>query len=40
MAGFVGCPDLSVRRVRARLWNRFEPAYHSLHQRLKGDTYH
>ena len=40
MAGFVGCLDLPVKRVCARLWNRFEPTYYRLHQRLKGDTYY
>ena len=37
VADFVGCLDLPVKRVRAKLWNRFEPAYYRLHQRLKGD---
>lgn len=37
---FVGCLDLPVKRVRARLWNRFEPVYYRLHQKLKGDVYY
>jgi peptidoglycan pentaglycine glycine transferase (the first glycine) len=40
MADFLGCLDLPVKRVRARLWNRLEPAYYRLHQRLKGDIYY
>jgi peptidoglycan pentaglycine glycine transferase (the first glycine) len=37
---FVGCLDLPVKPVRARLWNRIEPAYYRLHQKLKGDIYY
>lgn len=37
---FVGCLDLSVKRVRAKLWNRIEPVYYRLHQKLKGDIYY
>ena len=37
---FVGCLDLPVKRVRAELWNRIEPAYYRLHQKLKGDIYY
>ena len=40
MADFLGCLDLPVKRVRAGLWNRLEPAYYRLHQRLKGDIYY
>ncbi len=40
VADFVGCLDLPVKRVRAKLWNRLEPAYYRLHQRLKGDIYY
>jgi peptidoglycan pentaglycine glycine transferase (the first glycine) len=37
MVDFVGCWDLPVGPVRAALWNRVEPVYYRLYQRLKGD---
>jgi peptidoglycan pentaglycine glycine transferase (the first glycine) len=40
MVDFVGCWDLPVSPVRAALWNRTEPVYFRLHQRLKGDVYY
>jgi hypothetical protein len=40
MVDFVGCWDLPVGPVRAALWNRVEPVYFRLHQRLKGDVYY
>ena len=40
MADFVGCLDLPVKPVRARLWSGIEPAYYRLHQKLKGDIYY
>jgi lipid II:glycine glycyltransferase (peptidoglycan interpeptide bridge formation enzyme) len=40
MVDFVGCWDLPVSPVRAALWNRLEPVYFRLHQRLKGDVYY
>ena len=36
---FVGCLDLPVKRIRARLWNRNEPMYYRLSQTLNGDIY-
>ena len=40
VADFVGCLDLPVGRRRAGLWDRVEPAYYRLHQKLKGDIYY
>jgi peptidoglycan pentaglycine glycine transferase (the first glycine) len=40
MVDFVGCLDLAVKHVRAKLWNGIEPAYYRLHQKLKGDIYY
>ena len=40
LADFVGCWDLPVSPLRAALWNRVEPVYFRLHQRLKGDVYY
>jgi hypothetical protein len=40
MVDFVGCWDLPVSPVRAALWNRVEPVYYRLYQRLKGDIYY
>jgi lipid II:glycine glycyltransferase (peptidoglycan interpeptide bridge formation enzyme) len=40
MVDFVGCWDLPVGPVRAALWNRVEPVYYRLYQRLKGDIYY
>lgn len=37
---FVGTLDLPVKPKHARLWNRWEPLYFRLHQRLKGDVYY
>ena len=37
---FFGCLDLPVNRPRARAWDRVEPVYFRLHQRLKGDVYY
>ena len=37
---FLGCLDLPVRPARARMWDRVEPLYFRLHQRLKGDVYY
>ena len=37
---FLGCLDLPVRHVRAELWNRVEPLYYRLYQKLKGDIYY
>jgi lipid II:glycine glycyltransferase (peptidoglycan interpeptide bridge formation enzyme) len=40
LVDFVGCWDLPVSPVRAALWNRTEPVYYRLYQRLKGDLYY
>ena len=40
MVSFVGDLDLPVARARAKLWNKVEPTYFRLHQRLKGDVYY
>jgi lipid II:glycine glycyltransferase (peptidoglycan interpeptide bridge formation enzyme) len=40
MVEFVGCLDLPVSRVRATMWDKVEPVYFRLHQRLKGDVYY
>ncbi len=40
MADFLGCLDLPVRGTRAKLWDKVEPVYFRLHQRLKGDVYY
>jgi peptidoglycan pentaglycine glycine transferase (the first glycine) len=40
MVEFVGSLDLPVSRARARLWDKVEPVYFRLHQRLKGDVYY
>ncbi|MGF1473766.1 MAG: lipid II:glycine glycyltransferase FemX [Rubrobacteraceae bacterium] len=40
IADFVGCYDLPVKPVPAKLWNRVEPIYYRLHQRVKGDFYY
>jgi lipid II:glycine glycyltransferase (peptidoglycan interpeptide bridge formation enzyme) len=40
LVDFVGCWDLPVSPVRAALWDRVEPVYFRLHQRLKGDVYY
>ena len=37
---FPGCLDLPVKSAQAKLWNRIEPTYYRLHQRLKGDIYY
>ena len=37
---FLGCLDMTVRPARARMWDRVEPLYFRLHQRLKGDVYY
>ncbi len=37
---FLGCMDMRVGPLRAGLWNRFEPAYYRLHQKLRGDIYY
>jgi peptidoglycan pentaglycine glycine transferase (the first glycine) len=37
---FVGCLDLPVKRVRAKLWNVIEPAYYRLHQIVKDNIYY
>jgi lipid II:glycine glycyltransferase (peptidoglycan interpeptide bridge formation enzyme) len=37
---FVGCLDLPVKSGRAKLWNRLEPVYYRLHQKLRGDIYY
>jgi lipid II:glycine glycyltransferase (peptidoglycan interpeptide bridge formation enzyme) len=37
---FVGCLDLPVKTIRAKLWNLIEPTYYRLHLRLKGDIYY
>jgi lipid II:glycine glycyltransferase (peptidoglycan interpeptide bridge formation enzyme) len=40
IADFMGCLDLPVKPVRAKLWNRIEPAYYRLHQKLKNNIYY
>ncbi len=40
MVEYVGCLDLPVSRVRATMWDKVEPVYFRLHQRLKGDVYY
>ena len=40
VADLAGCLDLRVEPPKARLWNRLEPAYYRLHQKLKGDIYY
>lgn len=37
---FLGCLDLPVRSTRAKLWDKVEPVYFRIHQRLKGDVYY
>ena len=37
---FLGCLDLPIRPLAAGLWNRLEPVYYRLHQKLKGDIYY
>jgi lipid II:glycine glycyltransferase (peptidoglycan interpeptide bridge formation enzyme) len=36
----IGCLDLAVNPVRAKLWNRIEPMYYRLYMRLKRDIYY
>lgn len=40
MFNFVGTLDLPVKPRWARLWDRVEPTYFRLHQRIKGDVYY
>ena len=40
MANFIGCYDLPVKPAQAKLWNKMEPIYYRLHQRVKGDFYY
>lgn len=40
VADFIGCYDLPVKPRPAKLWNRMEPVYYRLHQRVKGDFYY
>ena len=40
VANYVGCLDLPIKRVRAELWDKVEPVYYRLYQRLKGDVYY
>ena len=40
LVDFVGTLDLPVKSTRARLWNKLEPWYFRLHQRIKGDVYY
>jgi peptidoglycan pentaglycine glycine transferase (the first glycine) len=37
---FVGCLDLPMKSARAGLWNRIEPVYYRLHQKVRGDVYY
>jgi lipid II:glycine glycyltransferase (peptidoglycan interpeptide bridge formation enzyme) len=37
---YLGCLDLPVKPTRAKMWNRVEPIYYRLYQRLKGDIYY
>ncbi len=37
---YLGCLDLPVKPTRAKMWNRMEPIYYRLYQRLKGDIYY
>ncbi len=37
---FAGCYDLPIKRVRANLWNKIEPAYYRVYNKLKGDIYY
>ncbi len=37
---FVGSLDLPIERVRAGLWDKTEPTYYRIYQRLKGDVYY
>ncbi|PLS87456.1 MAG: hypothetical protein CYG60_01805 [Actinobacteria bacterium] len=36
----LGCLDLPVKRVRAALWNRMEPSYYRLYQKLAHNIYY
>lgn len=40
VADFVGCLDLPVKPIRAKLWNKVEPAYYRFYRRLHGDIYY
>lgn len=40
MVDFVGSLDLPVSSPRAKLWNKVEPTYFRLYQRLRGDVYY
>lgn len=39
-SSYLGCLDLPVERLRARLWDKVEPTYYRLYQRIKGDIYY
>jgi peptidoglycan pentaglycine glycine transferase (the first glycine) len=40
IADFIGCLDLPVKHIHAKLWNRIEPVYYRLHQKLKDNIYY
>ncbi len=40
VSNFVGCLDLPVRRVSAKVWNSIEPTYYRIYQRLEHDVYY
>ena len=40
IADYIGCFDLPIRSVRAKLWNSIEPWYYRLYRKLKGDIYY
>ncbi|MGB3632643.1 MAG: peptidoglycan bridge formation glycyltransferase FemA/FemB family protein [Rubrobacteraceae bacterium] len=40
VADFIGCYDLPIKSAPAKVWNRMEPIYYRLHQRVKGDFYY
>lgn len=37
---FVGCLDLPIKPVQAKLWNRLEPWYYRAYRKLKKDIYY
>ena len=37
---FLGCLDLPVKHARAALWNRIEPLYYRLYQKLRHNLYY
>ncbi len=37
---FVGCLDWYIKPMRAKAWNRLEPAYYRIYQKITGDVYY